>query len=753
MKMKTHRRDPRRGSALLAAMIVIVILTFAAAGILSYSLTTYRNSVRQAMLDQGKEIADSEMEYMYYTWKGWLLRKYGAATVQSHMSSILGTGLSPQAAAFNPPLNMQGWTVSRSISFGASGTGIPGTTDGGATGIIPGTNSIGRNYYFDAETSATVSLPLLGNVTYKAGRHFVYSSTSLFQYAVFYEGNLEMAAGGNMTIGGPIATNASAFLGSKVQSNGTPYTLTLTDTIYYFQDYNGAVDPTSGETDYLLPVENMTTQEASATQPVDPIYNPNPQAAAPVNQVQQRALQVNHLSNQSSFIGGVDVAADVNNPAYAAAYTNPTSGVVDPNEIYRAVIAPPPQTGGVDDAEDPTVAGSRMYNNAALLITITQNATGTPTTGSGGNTTIHVGIAPDATNPSNPANLSMYDNNPAFSTIVNPTGLSTDVIRGVRQTIVDPREATNGTSGVNLTTVDIGNLNTALHSAMSNSAFQAAYNGVVYIYDNTDNTQAQPTNNASYAHNLTNSLNGIVITDGTTTPAFNDNNGNPIGFTVVSNNGVYVQGDYNVNPITLGDGSSVNNPTAIMGDAVTAISQAFSVAANAYPANNPLTNDTTGLREAQASTAVAPNGPYNPGTTGPATPNGMTITSAILTGNTPTNVALNSDGSVNFAASVSSGGSQNLVRMIEDWYYNPFGASGTGGVNGQAPLSLVLNGSLGQLFTSQYFTGNYANSGVGGNVYEQPINRVFNYDLGFKNRTPAGSPSTTAFTRGDFFFW
>src|SRR5271167_4353627 len=78
MKMTSYGGNPRRGSALLAAMIVIVVLSFAAAGVLSYSLTTYRNSVRQAVLDQAKEVADSEMQYLYYTWKEALLTKQGA---------------------------------------------------------------------------------------------------------------------------------------------------------------------------------------------------------------------------------------------------------------------------------------------------------------------------------------------------------------------------------------------------------------------------------------------------------------------------------------------------------------------------------------------------------------------------------------------------------------------------------------------------------------------------------------------------
>ena len=38
-------------------------------------------------------------------------------------------------------------------------------------------------------------------------------------------------------------------------------------------------------------------------------------------------------------------------------------------------------------------------------------------------------------------------------------------------------------------------------------------------------------------------------------------------------------------------------------------------------------------------------------------------------------------------------------------------------------------------------------------VYIQPPHRYFNFDQGFKERTPAGAPTLTGFTRGDFFFW
>jgi hypothetical protein len=704
-------------------MIVIVILTFAAAGVLSYSLNTYRNSIRQVTMDQAKIVADGEMENLYYVWKSQLILKQPVANIQ-HTAAVTALTSAPSQPFVSSLDNLTPqWTVSRTLAYAP----VAGTTgDGSATGVVPYTTEIGHNYYFTATTTASITKPLLGTISYGSGRHFVYSSTSVFQFAVFYQGDLEMAAGSDMTINGPISTNSSAYLAAGAPTGAPPpppFVLTLTDAVYYFQNYNGAPDPLTGETDWLEGNNALT----------DPIYNPgwtptDPDAPPPTDQAGQRAIQVQKLLGQSNFVGGVDVAADVANPTYAAAYSN-LLGVVDPNEIYRAVIAPPPvDSGGVLLPEDPLVAGSRMYNSAGILITITQNAPGTP---SAGNTTIHVGTA---------ANPTLYDGEPAFATIVSPntntdpvTTYPTSIIQGVRSTMVDPREYLNGTTSINLTTLDIGNLNTALATAMaSNPSLQANYNGVVYIYDNTNNATNSPAN----------SQNGIRLTNATTTPAYNDQNGNPIGFSVVSNNGVYVQGDYNSTPIVVG-GVSVTNPAAILGDAVTALSQGWSLTSNS---GLQIWSD----REATASGPTLANG-VNPISSG--TPGGMTVNAAILTGNTPTI----SGGS----APNNSGGAQNLVRMIEDWYYpNPTGATNTDG--SPVGMNLTLNGSLGQLFISKYFDGEYKSGmqqalgtispGVYDRVYIQPKTRKLIYDTNFKVRSPAGSPSTPSYNRGPYFY-
>jgi hypothetical protein len=758
----------------LAAMIVIVILSFAAAGILDYSLTTYRNSKRQAFLDQAREVADSEMQYLYYQWKNAILTHAAASgqpivgylesnpttsTIASPSVIASPSGITTNLTPFTSVAQgfWQGgtWAVSRAIAFNNKYVAGSSTTDGSATGVLAGSGGqVGKIYYYTALTTATYKNPVLGSVTFHSGRNFQYSSASLFRYALFYQGNLEISAGGDMVINGPISTNASAYLGSQ-----TGYNLVLSDNIFYFQDYNGASDPLSGETDRFQGNGALT----------DPIYNPNPDAAAPAAgapQAAQRAIQVHNLTQQQSFTGGVDVASAIAN--YQNAYVNPNSQLVDPNEVYRAVIAPPPvvQSGitypqttpgpvGTPIPEDPGVAASRMYNSAGIVITINQNAAGA--------INVQVGYANDATHEDDTqSNLgAFYNGDPAgngsgvlknYISSIFANSATTGAV-GVRATgVVDMREKANGVPSVNLTTLDVAQLNNALATVMptqtSSGQIGATYNGVVYIQDTTT-----PANNTLANGGVSGTLNAILLKNGAQTPNFNDSSGNPLGFTVVSNNGVYVQGDYNTQTIQV-NGSPVPNPTSIMGDAITAVSTAWTPTA-AYTSAPIYTGGNPTGRQAQPTTypivappvGVAGETNANVNSIGlsqvtaissyiDASPGvGMTINSAILTGNTPSTTG---------SGSYNSGGAQNLVRMEEDWFDNG--------------LTMNLIGSLGQLFTSDYFTGPYRGNAslasIGGdNIYEQPTTRNVVYDTNFSTRTPAGTPATTTFQIGPFFTW
>lgn len=471
-------------------------------------------------------------------------------------------------------------------------------------------------------------------------------------------------------------------------------------------DRGGAAAPLSGETDAI------TSSGLN-----DPIYNPNPQSAAPA-QAAARQRQVQKLNSQASFIGDVNVGADVLNSAYAAAYTNPQTGQVDPNEIYRAVIAPPPtDSGGHLLTEDPLVAASRMYNTAGLLITIDNTGGGTPTVHIGGRQS-DGSVDPTAYD----SIFASLNTQTATSVVGSPTN-GTPIIR---YPIVDPREALNGKPAVNVTSIDVHNLSTAITTALAaggTAAFNlnANYNGVVYVYDKTDNTTVGNTANQP---NMGSTLNGILVKNATTTPNISDSSGNPLGFTIVSDNGVYVQGDYNTTQITV-SGQQVPNPSGIMGDAVTALSYGYDPTANHYDATHA-NNGLQAWSSRNATTSPGDSSPY-----------GMTIDAAILTGNTPTNTTV--------SPVIKSGGAQNLVRLIENWYSDPNN------------LQLTITGSLGQLFSSKYFQGAWPGTGsfsaLGGPAYLQPHQRNFSYDLNFQQRTPAGSPTTTSFHKGNFFLW
>jgi type II secretory pathway pseudopilin PulG len=719
-------------------MIVIVILSFCATAILSYSLTSYRNSVRQALLDQAREAADSEMQYLYYQWKTAILAKHPPGTVDVYLQSYPGT-LAAAAAAqgyaisqnltpfYTPPVNRDGggsWSISRTVQFNSKYVAGSPTTDGSAVGIFNNSGGqVGRIYYYTAKTRATFNSPIFGNVEFHSGRNFQYASASLFIYAVFYQGNLELAAAGDFTISGAVSTNASAYMGA--QNGGS---LTLTNNVFYFQDYEGAADPLSGTQLRLIPGSSL----------LDPTYNPDPGASAPSNQTAQRGVQVHPLVQQQSFSGGVDVAAALAN--YPLAYTNPATGLVDPNEVYRAVIAPPPDAPGTTTLtpEDPSVSATRLYNSAGVIVTIS-NTNGT-TNVQIGNTSAGLAAYYDSTDASNDT-----DGHPLTTAMVNaiiPTATR-------RQTVVDKREYANGTPSINLTTVDIGQLNNVISTVVpadtsGANAIGNSYNGLVYIYDNTNNnTLATTTSNPS----LTNTQNAVLLKNAEQTPALNDSSGNPLGFSVVSNNGIYVRGDYNIQPITV-DGQTVPNPSAIMGDAITAVSDnwqagnsALGIASRVATTDPyyPLTTASILARDPPPTGTTEANQPLSGipptlTTLGVPSGGGMTINAAILTGNTPSDT--NTD--------QNSGGVQNLVRLEENW---------TG-------LNLCLVGSVGQLFTSDYFRGPYLGnqpiaslSPANDVIYSVPANRFVIYDPNLSTRTPNGTPTTTSFTLGSFFFW
>ena len=253
------------------------------------------------------------------------------------------------------------------------------------------------------------------------------------------------------------------------------------------------------------------------------------------------------------------------------------------------------------------------------------------------------------------------------------------------QAFYDAREA----SYLRMASVDINALITQLKKLSD-------WNGVVYIADtsakNVDNsgtvTNAGTAVNVTLNGNTASTLKrGIRFKNGATLPSG--------GMTIVSDNPIYIQGDFNTGGVPPSDSGTYTSPTvsgytrtnaAIVGDAVNLLSGAWSDGNSDKPVPQRVASNTT-------------------------------VNAAIVAGNVPSN------------GSTYSGGGENFVRFIEDWSKS--------GAN-----SFTYYGSMVQLYKSQQATGAWSASG--GTVYKSPT-RHWYYDQNFGNSSPPGNLQIAAY--------
>ena len=327
------------------------------------------------------------------------------------------------------------------------------------------------------------------------------------------------------------------------------------------------------------------------------------------------------------------------------------------------------------------------YNNASLRIMV--DDTQSPT--------ISTKVGSVTTTVPNPLYITMYDKTGAAvsPTVYNavypalssyPTANVTSGSTAVVQTIQDLREA----STVTLTSIDMKALTTAT------SAMGSAFSGTVYIHYLPHSASSPLPSNARR---------GIRLYDG----------GNlSENVTVATDNGMYIQGDYNTGtdpnaatpvPYTAvpanqtgastyggGTGSPVVNGynrfgTSVMADAVTILS-------NTWKDSNS-SNTNLGAR--------------------PAVP--TTVNTAILAGDVASNTY----------PGVASGGAHNFPRFLENW----------------SNINFTYYGSLVEAYNSETFIGKWQT----GSVYSWP-NRMWNFDVNLLDNLPPGVPMGLQFTRG-----
>jgi len=175
---------------------------------------------------------------------------------------------------------------------------------------------------------------------------------------------------------------------------------------------------------------------------------------------------------------------------------------------------------------------------------------------------------------------------------------------------------------------------------------------------------------------------------------------NGLGFTVATQNPLYVKGNYNVtinsNTYAMGLGATTNGssvPAALLSDAITILSPNW--------------------QDSQSSSGYSGRGAAD-----------MTFNAALVTGNMP---------STGTTASTFSGGVHNLTRFLENW----------------SNKNLTLNTSIVCLFSSQMATNQFQMPGV----YYTPPNRNWGFDQTYysPNKQPPGVPCALVPIRYNWF--
>ncbi|HEU5078181.1 MAG TPA: hypothetical protein VFT72_03170 [Opitutaceae bacterium] len=501
-------------------------------------------------------------------------------------------------------------------------------------GSIPGTNKTGHLYYVTArvEVIPPASYTNFGVPEVHEGRRMVCAVTSILQNGLFYQGDLEMLTGTDFDIRGDITVNGSVYLA-------------VANSIQTF-DADGN-EQTSASNYHLnlfakLRATGFFNQDAAGNSTLlkpdvhQTLVSPTTRLDPPTF-VTSQATQYEHMDAPEDFLGGIEAAA---------ALDQRPDLFTSVDDVYRAVVAPPPTLvdGTHNVHEYPTadytrgIAGDNENISSVRVYNVA---------------TVIVTV--------NGANITVQRKDEAGDWVPDTT-LAAAITGG--HTLYDEREQRQ---------ISVSDINVGALSTLEGANW---FNGVVYV-NQTSATSDTPA--------------AIRLLNGGSTPR----NGSK-GFTVATNGGVYIQGNYN--------DTTSDNPSVILGDAVTVLSNNWTDSAD----TRPLTS-----RVAAASD--------------------ITINSAILTGST----AATPDTPAGPGA--SSGGAQNLVRYLEKFNY--FDADGN-------PQSRKVNitGSIGRLFESRYFIRPFGTAGVYG-----PPQRNIQFDPALAEQNPKGAPSKRRPYRGTFF--
>lgn len=667
-------------------MVVAAVVTFLS--LAAYLTSQFgRYAGRQQTVDMQAAYCDAALEYAYALWK----KTASAYALQVQTNALAPTGatvnkllqksiddfrntsfpydqqlgVDPTSLTFSIQAVDQNGLNDQTIVNNATTKPVIGTTDvtdsnGAPLPVLtknvpnyPGWIGYTYNYLATVSVKSVGYGMLSGGETYQARRYFQVIYLPLCQNLGFYQGVMEIHPGATMILNGKIHSN------KDIYAQGYGAYLQFLNNVSYVGSYNdGSSNPavTKGWDGSNTGKNNPDAYRA---------YFPD---------LYKDALPLRPTPNAQDFSGStVDPSSGVSSE-YATQVNQ-----VSPVDPFGGQSAN--QNGLHDIVEVPTSSnassGAVVYNNAALVVEV--DSTGLGATAKlipKANITVQVA---DGSGNLQPANSTDYAN----------------VYAAINSGAITPMWDKRENSTAMLTNLDMGLLDkaTTMPAVAANATpLQKAFNQS----KNADGTWAQ--GGTVYIHDK-------ALKTAATRPAIRLTNGRNLGenVSIASDNGVYVQGDYNTGGTVYTD-----VPTNKSGTSRQDVPQAPGY--NRYSSSvmaDAVTILSNNWNDKNASTALS---------TRTATP--TTVNVAILAGDVASNTGNNG---------IASGGLHNFPRFLENW----------------KNINFTYYGSLIEAFNSEEYTGNWQTN----DVYYWP-NRLWSFDTNFLVAQPPGMPQGVVLSRG-----
>jgi hypothetical protein len=548
-----HRAELRgnRGSALFLLLILSVVMATVLAGIFTYISATAKTEKRSNIRLESAYTAEYAFELAYQRLYSQVMQS--SITLPDVTKTSAVTNLTTAPTDVFSAANGYAWKAFVTLPV----------VDGLPAASPPDLSASQGQYKFMTIVEFTRKVPPMDEpVHMQFQREWSFSLTPLFQYAIFYNSDLELFPGAAFTVGGRVHSNGHIYTGSTAS-------ITYTD---YVTDVNGASNH------YHSPADPRTEPTLNA-----PTY----QKAQPI------------------------VSSQQNPPGQFNSDTTDTNHNNDgPHELIEV-----PNTWQTDDN-----ASDRMYNKAGVKILANSGAT--DVTADNG-VTISAGYGAVLTKDGSVIGFVKLSNMSSTEPLAQYIGslLNESTLRDYREAAT--LTTTEVDVGALNTAYNGGYLSQAVPTGWSNGASVPAilrgksapasvvgkdfWNGVLYITDVANSTTHRT---------------GIVLKNGSNLPDGTKTAGDVAGLTVVTENAAYIKGDYNTGGSTAPSdtGAATDNnyasgytvqPAAVMADAVTVVSSNFATGTGGYDSSTalssrPATNTT--INTALVSGVVASDG-------------------------------------------------------------------------------------------------------------------------------------------------